>query len=1040
MSRSHGLSRGAQGRVRKALLEQLEARHLLASDYLLVLDGVKGESKDASHPGAIEIQSFSWGASNPGRVASPLTTEEFRFVTNTSTASPLLYQAAAEGKHFTKAVLYGRKSGEGQQDYLKIELKDILISSYQTRSLNEELPKDEIAIDFSSITQEVTSTGADGKPVKTASSWSIPRRAETVSSDSLLSQQPSSNLDQSDAFLLLDGIAGDSTDKVYPNAIPIESFSWGVSQSSSRSGGSGRATFQDLHLVREIGKASPWLASAAATGKHFPDATLVVRRGSALDGANNFIKIKLSEVVVSSYSTAAGAGTSPMEEIQVSFGSILQSVSSESSDGGIVVSSKLSTRGADSSVSDDLIDNTIPAAASSDFLLEIDSIKGESSVTDHKGAIQLDSFSWGVSQTGSGGGGGGGSGKVSLQDFHFSSATGSASPLLLSSTATGKHIAKAVLTVRKSGEQPVDYIKIQLEDLLVSSYQAQGMNNQVPTDSVSLNFTKIAWVYQPASADGQAPAPIKTEWDVPRSADRVSNTVVPYITSSSAAGRSADYFLKFEGIDGESTNQDHKGEIEVLSWSWGIERSGITSSGSGLSAGKVSFQDFHFVASNSKASPKLYEKIFSNPSSNEVAKLYVRRAGTQDDYIKMELRQPNLSSMQVQSIDRSLPIEEYSADYLKIDMRYFAPSNGAVREPVVGSATVSSRADHKGGDALLSQTKSSPGAADYSLTIDGIQGESADASNPNSIDVQSFSWGVSQTSASSGSGGGTGKVSLQDIHFVMDSSSATPQVLRGLATGKHFTNVVLVSRTRGESPSNFLKIKLTDVLVSSYKTQGQAGSAPQDEVSLNFIKFESRVASADGAPPVSSSFDFSRLRNELEFDTGESILSISSPSTRSADYFLKIDGIKGESAEKAHKDWIDIQSFSWGATAQITNARRVRGIKFEGLSFGADTDSTSPQVLSAFARGNHIPTAQLEIAAPSGRNYLKYELKDVLISSYSLSGSESDDTDFSTSFGRLSVSASPPANSNAKGGDLSGESVDIYYTDQDEFVAGKRRR
>ncbi len=80
MSRSHGrLFRapfahvhGTRGHVRRALLEQLESRHLLASDYLLVLDGIKGESADASHPGAIEIQSFSWGASNPGRVASPL--------------------------------------------------------------------------------------------------------------------------------------------------------------------------------------------------------------------------------------------------------------------------------------------------------------------------------------------------------------------------------------------------------------------------------------------------------------------------------------------------------------------------------------------------------------------------------------------------------------------------------------------------------------------------------------------------------------------------------------------------------------------------------------------------------------------------------------------------------------------------------------------------------------------------------------------------------------------------------------------------------
>ncbi len=118
----------------------------------------------------------------------------------------------------------------------------------------------------------------------------------------------------------------------------------------------------------------------------------------------------------------------------------------------------------------------------------------------------------------------------------------------------------------------------------------------------------------------------------------------------------------------------------------------------------------------------------------------------------------------------------------------------------------------------------------------------------------------------------------------------------------------------------------------------------------------------------------------------------------------------------------------------------MRGIKFEGLSFSADTDTSSPQLLSSFAQGNRIRTGQLEIVSPSGRPYLKYELSDVLISSYSLAGSASDETDFSATFGRLSVSAAPPDSGNAKGGDLNGEAVDIYYTDQDEFVAGKKRR
>src|SRR5919109_5362234 len=66
-----------------------------------------------------------------------------------------------------------------------------------------------------------------------------------------------------------------------------------------------------------------------------------------------------------------------------------------------------------------------------------------------------------------------------------------------------------------------------------------------------------------------------------------------------------DYFLKIEGIVGESTDDKHKNEIEVESWSWGATQTGSAAHGGGGGAGKVAMQDFHFVARTSKASPGL---------------------------------------------------------------------------------------------------------------------------------------------------------------------------------------------------------------------------------------------------------------------------------------------------------------------------------------------------------------------------------------------------------------------------------------------------
>jgi len=147
----------------------------------------------------------------------------------------------------------------------------------------------------------------------------------------------------------------------------------------------------------------------------------------------------------------------------------------------------------------------------SDYLLEIDGIKGESQDSKHKETIEISSFSWGASNPGTfAAGGGGGAGKANFQDLHFTSSVNKASPLLAKACATGQHIKKATLFVRKSGNDPQDYYIIKLEDVLVSSYQSGGSegSSALPTDQYSLNFAKIEYNYAPQKPDGSIDAPV----------------------------------------------------------------------------------------------------------------------------------------------------------------------------------------------------------------------------------------------------------------------------------------------------------------------------------------------------------------------------------------------------------------------------------------------------------------------------------------------------------------------------------------------------
>jgi type VI secretion system secreted protein Hcp len=132
-------------------------------------------------------------------------------------------------------------------------------------------------------------------------------------------------------------------------------------------------------------------------------------------------------------------------------------------------------------------------------------------------------------------------------------------------------------------------------------------------------------------------------------------------------------------------------------------------------------------------------------------------------------------------------------------------------------------------------------AVDYFLKIDGIEGESQDNKHQGEIDIESFSWGAKQSGTIAvGGGGGAGKVSMQDFHFAMGVNKATPILFLACAQGDHIKNAILTCRKAGKEQQEFLKITMSDVLVSSFQTGGSGAGdvVPTDQISLNFAKIE----------------------------------------------------------------------------------------------------------------------------------------------------------------------------------------------------------
>jgi type VI secretion system secreted protein Hcp len=149
------------------------------------------------------------------------------------------------------------------------------------------------------------------------------------------------------------------------------------------------------------------------------------------------------------------------------------------------------------------------------FLKLVDSngqlIEGESVDQQHPKEILIASFSHGVTVPTVVGGGG--TGRASFSGLDLTKTLDKASPLLYSYTAQGRHIQQAVLSVRFSGATPFEFYRITLTDVIISSVQTSGAGER-PTESLSLNFTRIEWRYVPQNANGSAGTPVVTTWNI----------------------------------------------------------------------------------------------------------------------------------------------------------------------------------------------------------------------------------------------------------------------------------------------------------------------------------------------------------------------------------------------------------------------------------------------------------------------------------------------------------------------------------------------
>ena len=137
---------------------------------------------------------------------------------------------------------------------------------------------------------------------------------------------------------------------------------------------------------------------------------------------------------------------------------------------------------------------------------------------------------------------------------------------------------------------------------------------------------------------------------------------------------------------------------------------------------------------------------------------------------------------------------------------------------------------------------------DFYLKIDGVEGETQRKGLEKHMEIDSFSWGETNAGSwSAGSGGGVGKVSMQDFHFVKKYDSASTKLFLMCAQGKPIPKATLIGRKAGGEQQEYFRWEFEDCHLSSYQT-GASGVTPTDQISFNFAKLtmKYKTQNADG--------------------------------------------------------------------------------------------------------------------------------------------------------------------------------------------------
>lgn len=135
----------------------------------------------------------------------------------------------------------------------------------------------------------------------------------------------------------------------------------------------------------------------------------------------------------------------------------------------------------------------------------------------------------------------------------------------------------------------------------------------------------------------------------------------------------SDIHLKLNGIKGESTSVQHKDEIDVQTWAWGVTgASPVTGGGGSVSPARASFSDLHFTHGVDRASPELWKACATGRQIRDAVLSVARPSGGTQDYLVIKLTDVIVTSVSMTdgAGDTLVPVESVGLAFVKVEYGY----------------------------------------------------------------------------------------------------------------------------------------------------------------------------------------------------------------------------------------------------------------------------------------------------------------------------------------------------------------------------------